>query len=184
MSEQANKMRQYLLDSVDIEQGMKVYAMNFCKKNEYLNGLRDTVVNEIHETVTVGYGNVNSKICIVFSDENSFQLVKPVIQEILEKYRLNLWDIYVTFVNKTVSDYPGKYAYLVNELYAVGSQVIYVIDKDDNIFNNIQRAFSVMNVPSPTNRMYFVSTLDICSTDEEVKKDLGRMFKFLINYRN
>lgn len=182
MSELTNNVKQYLVDSSDISNDEKKYTMNFCKKLEYLNGLRDVVVKELHTAVTVGYGSVNSKICLVFSNENSFLLLKPVIQEILEKFRLNLWDIYVTFVDKTPIEYANKYAYLVNELYAVGSQVVYIIDKDEAIFDNINKAFSVMNVPRPTDKMFFISAISLCSSEEE--KKISSIFKYLINYRN
>lgn len=178
------RTRQYLLDASDILKEEKEYAMSFCKKTEYLNGLRDAVINELHEPVAAGYGDVNSKICFVFPDEETFNLIKPVIQDVLETFRLNFWDVYVTFIDKTKSDYPDKYGYLINELYAVSPKVLYVIDKTDVSYNNINKGFATSKIPHPSEKAYHISIEDVCSTEESIKKKLWKMFKYLINYRN
>lgn len=184
MSILVDNTRQYLLNASDISKQEKEYAMNFCKKTEYLNNLRNTVINELHETVAFGYGDMNSKICFVFSSEESFDLIKPVLQILLESFKLNLWDVYVTFVNKTSTEYPSKYGYLINELYAIGSKILYVVDKTDKTYNDIHNYFSASNVPYPFEKAYNISIEDMCSTDSAVKKELLKMFKYLINYRN
>jgi hypothetical protein len=184
MSNIVDNTRQYLLNASDIPKEEKEYTMNFCKKTEYLNSLRDTVINEIHDSVAFGYGDVNSKICFVFPDEETFQLIKPVVQDILETFKLNFWDIYVTFINKTKQEYSGKYGYLINELYAIGPKVLYVVDKTEDSYNNINRGFATSKIPHPSEKAYHISIEDICSTEPDTKKQLWKMFKYLINYRN
>ena len=178
-------IKQYLLGADEISKQDKEYTLNFCNKIDYLNKLRDTAINELHEPIHTGYGDINSKICFVFKDEESFELIKPVVQSILEEFKLNFWDVYVTFINKTKHEYSKKYGYLINELYAVSPKVLYVIDKDDTSYNNINKAFASSKIPHPSEKAFFISIEDICTTDEEKKKKLlWKILKYLINYRN
>ena len=63
-------MKQYLL-SLNIPSKDKRYTMNFCKKMEYLDNLKQITIKELHEPVISGYGNVNSQICII-TNRNQF----------------------------------------------------------------------------------------------------------------
>lgn len=181
MSDRLNDMKQYLL-SLDINPEDKRYTMNFCKKNEYLEGLRMAAVSDLHEHVSTGYGNINSKICFVIKDEKSFKVIKPLIQEILDKFHINFWNIYVTFVNKTVTEYPKKYIYLINEIYAVRPNILYVFDKDEVMYNNIIAEFRNNNVPIP-HKHFFVDVIKLSSSDTEIRKELWDSLKYLINYK-
>ena len=174
-----DNIRQYTL-AIPSEQ--KRYAMNFCKKINYLNELRDTAAQDIQEYICSGYGNVNSRICFVFKNSNHYNAIKPLLQEILDKLHINSWDVYVTFVDKSKKEYSKKYLFLINELHAINPGLLYIFDKDKEMYKDIISYFIVKNIDLPE-KYFFIDVQKITSTDTEVRKELWGMFKYLINYK-
>lgn len=175
-------MRQYLLP-LDTTAEDKRYAMYFCKKLNYLNELRNAIIKDTNESyISMGYGNVNAKICIVVKDEEMFNIVKPLIQDILERFDVNFWNIYVTFIDKTKTPYKEKYELLVNEINAIKPNLMYVIDKDDTMYLEMIRSFCTLNIDFPE-KYFFIDLEYLASTDIEVRKLLWRDFRYLINYK-
>jgi hypothetical protein len=176
-----NEMRQYLT-ALDIPPEQKRYTMNFCKKMQYLNELHMLASQETGGYVCTGYGNVNSKICFVFKDKNSCDTLRPLIQDILDKFNVNTWDVYMTFVDKTEKEYPKKYSFLVNEIHAINPGLLYVFDKDNSIYLEMHRAFIDRNIDWPE-KFFNITVEYLASTDKEVRKLLWRDFRYLINYK-
>lgn len=177
-----DNMRQYL-SALDIPVEQKRYAMNFCKKIKYLEELQGLAVQELNEYVCTGYGNVNSKICFVFKDKQTYDIIRPLVQDILEKFSINAWDIYITFVNKSTKEYPRKYPYLINELHAINPNLLYVFDKDDTIYKDIVNAFLSQNITLPE-KYFLVDTQKLASIEENVRQELWNVFRYLINYKD
>lgn len=165
---------------IPVEQ--KKYAMSFFKKINYLNELHEIAIQDMHEHVNVGYGNVNSQICFVFKNQKTHDVIKPLLSEILDKFDINLWDTYVTFVDKTESEYDKKYSFLVNEIHAVGSNLLYVFDKDDTMYNEIINTFNARCITLPE-KHFMVDVQKLASSDTEVRKELWKIFRYFINYK-
>lgn len=176
-----DNMRQYL-SALNISSEQKRYAMNFCKKIQYLNELHELASKEVNDYIQVGYGNVNSKICFVFKDKDSCDAIRPLIQSVLDKFNINTWEVYITFVDKTVKDYSRKYSFLVNEIYAVNPSILYVFDKDDNMYKDIISSFLVRNIALP-NKYFLVDIQKLLSTDTGIRQELWNIFRYLINYK-
>ena len=176
-----NQMRQYL-SALDINTEQKRYAMNFCKKVQYLEELHHIAIQDTEEHVCIGYGNVNSQICFVFSNKNIYDTFKSAITDILEKFNLSPWNIYITFINKTQKEYEKKYSFLVNELHAIGANSVFVFDKDETMYNKIIETFGMRNITLPE-RHFFIDIQKIVSTEDEDRKELWNSFKYLINYK-
>lgn len=183
MSTRIDNTRQYLLANDAISKQDKEYALNFCKKIEYLEQLKMSAVNELHETLSSGYGDVNSNICFVFETEELFQTLKPELQRIFEILKLDFWDVYVTFVDKTKSEYKSKYGFLMHEIHAISPKVLYIVGDTDNSYNILNRTFAIAKINHPASKAFYVSPQLICSTEEKGKKELWQMFKYLINYK-
>ena len=176
-----DNMKQYL-SALEIPVEQKRYAMNFCKKISYLDELHNVASQDTHEYVCTGYGNVNSKICFVFKDKKCHDVMRPLIQEILDKFHINTWDVYITFVNKTETEYAKKHSYLINEIHAVNPGLLYVFDKDDDMYLNVIQAFTERNIDLPE-KHFFIDVEHLASSDVEVRKLLWRDFRYLINYK-
>lgn len=174
-------MRQYL-SALNIDSEQKRYAMNFCKKAYYLNELHEIAIRDTDEHVNIGYGNVNSQICFVFRDKDRFDLVKSLVQDILDKFNINIWNVYITFVDKTASEYNKKYSYLANEINAVGSKLLYVLDKGDTLYKDVIDSFTTHNIALPE-RHFAVDIEKIASSDTEARKELWSIFRYIINYK-
>ena len=85
-----DKMRQYL-SGLDIDTEQKKYAINFCKKVQYLDTLHNVAIDNTNNYVNTGYGNVNSQICFVFNNKEEYKVLKPAIVEMLEKFNINIF---------------------------------------------------------------------------------------------
>lgn len=174
-------MRNYLLP-LNTSAEDKRYTMYFCKKLSYLNQLMNVITKEINDYVSMGYGNVNAKICIVIKDEAMFSIIKPLIRDVLEQFGINFWNIYVTFIDKTETPYKEKYGLLVNEINAIGPSLLYVIDKDKTSFDDISNYFNSYNISMPQ-KSFFVDVQKLGSTDENIRRELWAVFRYLINYK-
>ena len=88
--ESLGSFRQYLL-SLNAASDDKKYAMDFYKKSEYLESLKQEAINDLHCHISSGYGSVNSNICFIFPDEESLSVIKPLVQDVLKKLKINFW---------------------------------------------------------------------------------------------
>lgn len=176
------RMKQYLSSALSIPSEQKRYTMNFCKKINYLNELHAVAIQDTNEYVCTGFGNVNSKICFVFKDKEVYEIVRPLIQETLDKFHINAWDVYVTFVNKTKSEYSKKYSFLVNELHAINPSLMYIYDNDEVMYDEILEEFQKRNIALPS-KHFLVDIQQLGSVEIEVRKALWNIFKYLINYK-
>ena len=174
-------MKQYL-SSLDIASEKKRYVMNFCKKIEYLDELHDAATRDIQGYVCSGFGDFNSNICFVFKDSYMYEVVRPLIQEILSKFNIDTYDIYITFINKTQQEYSKKYSFLVNELHAIGPKALYVFDNDNVSYDTIIKTFGSYGMALPE-KHFIVNAQDLASTDIDTKKHLWNVFRYLINYK-
>ena len=176
-----NDMKQYLL-SLNIPSKDKRYTMNFCKKMEYLDNLKQITIKELHEPVISGYGNVNSQICIITKNEKALNVIKPLLQNVLDKFHINMWDIYLTYVDKTTTEYNRKFSYLAHELSAIGAKIIYYIDNDENNYNALLNAFQTDNIKLSAD-IHYINVTKLGSSDIEDRKELWESFKHMINFR-
>ena len=119
-----NRIQEYLT-GLDVDIKDKRYSMNFCKKSEYIQSIMQQAIQETQSHMSFGYGNVNSNICFLVSNEDMFKKIKPLLQEVLDKFGVNFWDIYVTFINKTPVPYDRNVNLLMNEINAVNPKIIY-----------------------------------------------------------
>lgn len=181
MQLELNRVKQYL-SGLNIDVDQKRYAMNFCKKMQYLDELRSIAIQDTGQYVCSGYGNVNSQICFVFTNKQAYEIIKSIITEVLEKFHLNIWNVYITFVDKTDNEYSKKYSLLVNEIHAVGANLVFVIDKNEDIYNRIIETFNTRNIALPQ-KHFFVDVHKLASTEPEDRKVLWNSFKYLINYK-
>ena len=178
-----NDLRQYLLP-LNAASNDKNYTMNFYKKTEYLESLKQEAINDLHCHISSGYGNVNSNICFIFPDEQSLSVIKVLVQEILEKLKINFWGIYTTFINKTSQEYPKKYNYLMNELNAIKPSIIYIFGNDKCYVDILKQEYNKYNISIPDNYIYFVDIKQLASSEEEDRKALWNIFKYMIGYRD
>lgn len=172
------------LSSLVIKAEDKRYVLNFCKKLGYLESLQKKVAIDTGENVVTGYGNPNSQICFVFKNQKEFAEAKSKLQPHLDTFLVNLWDVWLTFVNKTEMDYPQKYECLAYELHAVGPILMYVFTngQDDNEKNTILEAMQKIGAPTPQ-ISHNVNINDLTSQDPVVKQSLWNRLRFLINYK-
>lgn len=172
-------MREYLLP-LNISNEDKRYVLNFCKKIEYLEGLRKQVAAETGERVELGYGDANSKLCFIFQNKREFQAVKKVLQSRLDNFCLNLWQIWITFIDKVPVDYANKYSLLAYEINAINPTVIYTFGDNPDTASTVEQ--SIRQVGCSDLLHYFFIDFATLS-DDDAHKILWPKFKYLINYQ-
>lgn len=176
-----DKIRQYLLP-LNIPNEDKRYVLNFCKKIEYLEGLRKQAADETGERVELGYGDANSRICFIFRNKREFQAIKKVLQSHLDEFSLNLWQIWITFVDKTPSEYANKYTLLAHEMNAINPTVVYVFGDNQEVAAEAEQV--IRQVGCSNLKHYFFVDFEVFSKDDvESKKILWPQFRYLINYQ-
>lgn len=179
--ERLNKTREYLT-GLPIEADSKRYTMNFCKKTEYIKDIMRQAIQETGEHMSFGYGNVNSNICFIINNEPMFTIVKPFIQDVLEKFGVDFWGVYVTFINKSATEYSKKINLLMNEVNAVSPKIIYVFDKDEQAMNLLQSEFQQYGIQPAY--IHFVDINKMAVDDVATRKELWNKFRYLINYKD
>lgn len=174
-------IKEYLLP-LPIPDIDKRYVLNFCKKNEYLEKLREVIAKDTGSDVAMGYGDLNSYIMFIFDNAERFNAIKPIIQEQMDKFQMNFWQAYLTFIDKTAADYPGKYMAIANEISAIKPKLLYVFGNNKQKYDDIINIISSYNIPLPE-RHFFINLEDMASEDDTVKKALWHQLRYLINYK-
>ena len=145
--------------------------------------LRDKLYKDTQMNVTPGYGNVNSKICLVFNNPERLKIVKPFVQEQMDGFKINFWDVWTTFINKTSSDYPYKFDLLGYELNAVHPQCLYVFTDVDDDYDNVIKCITKISGSLPE-RYFNIHIADFASQDMSIKRKLWYDFHYFINYNS
>lgn len=169
------------ISQLNIASEDKTKAIGFFKKLNYLYFLKNTFVNIVHENVTEGYGNLNSKICFIFSSEEKYKIIKPLLEDYLNDIKLNLWDIYVTFYNKTKSKSSKELNYLMNEVNCINPSIIFIFDNDISHMNNLINEYKNHGLTLP--EIIFIDLSKFASDNQKDKYDIRCNFIKLINYK-
>lgn len=176
-----NDMKQYLL-SIDIPSDDKRYTMNFCKKMSYLDNLKQVMIKELHQPIISGYGNVNSKICFITKNNKMLETIKSLLESAMDKFHINIWDVYITFVDKCNVDYPHKFSFLAHELSAVQPEIIYYIDNSKDNYNSLLNAFNTNGIKR-TDNIYYIDVAKLISSDISDRKELWSVLNHMIKYK-
>ena len=177
-----DKTRTYL-KSIPIPSDEKNSVMDFCKKETYRQNLMQAMISEVGDIpVSFGYGNVNANICFVFDNQNTLFVMKPLIQKLLARLKTEFWTLYTTFINKTEVEYPNKIDLLVKEISAVKPQVIYFFCNDDKDIVEFKKMCINNGIAVP--KHYLVPMDKLVQDDAESYKELWKIFRYMINYKN
>ena len=172
------------LSSLAIKTEEKRYVLDFCKKLEYLEYLQKKAAAETHKNINTGYGNANSQICFVFQDIAEFAKAKPDVVKQLEKFLMNLWDVWITFIDKCDIDYVHKYEYLAHEIHCVNPKLMYVFSDENNsdVMDVMMNHMKNLGI-QPPQIAYRINLNDLSSEDPEVRQHLWNRLRYLINYK-
>ena len=176
----------YLL-SLDIPAEDKSYVLKFFKKADYFESLREVVTKDTNQVISMGYGNLNSKIGFIMQDSSIFESVKELLLEYMNKFDMNIWNVYITFINKVDIDYDERFSLLVHELHAVGPEVLYFFVTDEEHYLSTLNEYKKFNINLPR-KVFKIIVPEAGAdknmfTDNALEKQFFGMFKYLINYK-
>lgn len=172
------------LAGLGITNESKRYSLNFCKKMDYIYSIMDKAIERVGGVhMDFGYGDYNSKIVFIFNNRKQFLEIKDKIQKVLEVFSSNYWNVYVTYINKCDKEYTEKINLLMNEVNAVGPELIYMFSNNENDLTLLKNEFTKYNVKK--NFTFFhVNTDELLNPTEGTNANMWSKFKYLINYKN
>lgn len=171
------------LKTIQIPSNEKNLVMDFCKKEIYRQNLMQVMINEVGDIpVSIGYGNVNANICFIFESEKTLSIMKPLVQKLLNRLQIEFWTLYVTFVNKTEQEYQNKFELLAKEISAVRPKVVYFFCNGDESIVSLKKTFAANGISLP--KLYLVPMDKFIQDDDESYKELWKIFRYMINYKN
>lgn len=170
------------LSSLGISSQDKQAALKFFKKADYFESLREKVNKNTNTPVLMGYGNLNSKICFVVQNKKIYESIKPVLTHYMDKFGINIWDVYITFVDKTEVIYPEKLNLLVHEVHAVNPDVLYLFLDNPKSYQDIVDQYKAINVSMPC-KIFNIIVPDFDTNDSLLQQNFFDIFKYLINYK-
>jgi hypothetical protein len=171
-------MKQEVIDyvnSTDCSKSDKNDFILFCKKQEYLDRIMNIMFNTVKCKINYGYGNLNSDICFLFSDINSEEAIKKELSNILKKYGIDYYSVYVTYIKKCDNFY-GKYLELLyGELNAINAKIIYYFGENEDEVNLLKDLYIVNN---KTFNYRYINIKDF--KEDNIKSEI----KYMIKYKN
>ncbi len=168
-------MKDYLSSLEGYPTEDKRYVLNFCKRLEYMDQLREQATKESGQDIEMGYGNINSKTCFIFQNKEEQESLKGVLQPFLDQFGIHLWEHWATFINKTEREYPNKYTLLVNELSTMKPDIMYLICKDKSEMSILENVFFQANVSYPK-EIRFIDIALFFKDDPQSKAILCKQF--------
>lgn len=178
-------MKEYL-SSLTIPVEDKRYVLTYCKKLEYLENLRAKASSDTGQAVNAGYGCANSQICLVFKDIQTFNEVKAAVQTWMDEFKMNFWQAWTTFVDKTEDEYPAKMEYLACEIHAVHPQLLYVFGDSIDEYHKVIHAFANLGIPvmeALPKYTFFIDIKELTSSDKQIKQEIWQKLRYLINFK-
>jgi len=170
------------LASLNIPANDKRYALSFFKKADYFESLREIANKDTNKTISMGYGNFNSKISFVIEDSDIFDIIKPSLMECMDVFDISFWHIYMTFIDKVNINYPEKYNLLIHELHAVAPDVLYLFVRNQESYNKILDEYKAKSISLPC-KVFHIIVPENGIDDKLLQKQFFGMFKYLINYK-
>ena len=162
-----NDFEEYL--SNEINPGEKEKSLSFYNAMEALEEL----YNSSGAGCIRGKGKYDSNICFVFNSISDYNKSIPSLQRIMNVYKINTWDIYITFLENKNIDFVCK------ELVSVKPLITYVFDSP-NFINQLQQKSTEMNILFDSR---FVDVINIENILEVNKSsEIFDLFQFLITY--
>ncbi len=171
-------MKQEVIDyvnSTNCSQYDKNDFILFCKKQEYLDKIMGIMFNTVKCKINYGYGNLNSDICFLFDDIQSEEAIKKELANILNKYNIDYYSIYVTYINKCDRFYGRYLELLYSELNAVNSKIIYYFGESEEQINLFKDLYIKNN---KTFNYRYINTKDF--NFDSMKSEI----KYMIKYKN
>lgn len=129
----------YLRES-SIELEDKKYVSNFFNKKKYIDTLNKTAIGFISDgsTLSSGTGNYNSKIAIIIENRTDLDYVKRFAEPLFNYMHTSLWNMYITFHNKSDMIQPSVYHdLLLHEIGAVNPELIIYFSDNVSFFEEI-----------------------------------------------
>ena len=104
------------------------FAMSFDKKSSMVKELYNRHGMDNH--ARRGFGNYNSKIVMLFKDMESYKGLEYIIEKILEKFNINIYDLYIMFANNNAT--------VDEEISIISPSITYVFFEGQHMPDNIK----------------------------------------------
>lgn len=130
-----------------------------------------------HEKILRSQGKYNSKIILIFRDEEHFKDSKKSLERVFTVYGIKFWDVLILFKDKFV-EYDRNINVLLQEILIVNPMVVYIFD-DNTLEEDLRNrcpsgtilGFMIINVNNIKNLI-----------EQNVSSEIFKLFEYLITY--
>lgn len=148
---------------------------SFYDKFNALSELYSQINNSDNRKILRSQGKYNSKICMIFKNEQHFKDSTSALNRVFEVYGIKMWDILVLYQDKLDSNNDNIYL-LLKELLIVNPMIVYIFDNDslESDLLNICNKDVILGC-------MFINVNNICNIlDNSIK--VFDLFEYLITY--
>lgn len=150
---------------------------SFYDKFNALTSLYGQQENQDNRKILRSQGKYNSKICLIFKDEDHFKECLKSLEKIFTVYNIKLWDILILYENK-FDQRDRNVSIIIEELLIVNPMVVYIFD-DTNLEKELLKS-------CPNNTILGFKTINVNNIknmiDENVSSKIFDLFEYLITY--
>lgn len=142
-----------------------------------LSELYNNQENKDNRKILRSQGKYNSKICLIFKDEQHVRDSIKSLEKIFTVYGIKMWDVLVLYQNK-FDDRDRNINVLMQELLIVNPIVVYIFD-DSTLENDLLKAF-------PKDKIFGSKCINVNNIqnmiEENISPKIFDLFEYLITY--
>lgn len=150
---------------------------SFYDKFNALSEMYRTEENKDNRKILRSQGKYNSKICMIFKDEQHFKDSMENLERIFAVYNIKAWDVLILYQNK-FDDRDRNINILMKELLIVNPIVAYIFDDSELEQELLKRC--------PADMVFGIQCINVNNIQNLVEENLSSqifdLFEFLITY--
>jgi hypothetical protein len=169
-------LEDYLKTNISNQKEIANTTSFYSKFNE-LSKLYGQQENTDGRKILRSQGKYNSKICLIFKDEEHFKNCIKSLEKIFSVYDVKFWDVLVLYKNKFDQE-DRNISVIIDELLIVNPMVVYIFDNtklEKELLNNCPKdtilGFKTINVNNIQNIV-----------EDNVSSKIFDLFEYLITY--
>ena len=150
---------------------------SFYDKFNALSELYIKQENQDNRKILRSQGKYNSKICLIFKNEQHLHDSTKFLERIFAVYNIKMWDVLILYQNK-FDDRDRNINVLMQELLIVNPIVVYIFD-DNSLENELLKQF-------PKDKIFGSKCINVNNVQsivtENISPKIFDLFEYLITY--
>ena len=163
------------LNGINISEADKQDFIRFCRKEQYIQGLMKQMYEDVHRKMHYGYGDYDASIVFVYQNMDVKNRCVKSIETMMNKFSVDIFSTYCTYIDKTDVDYTLKYTLLAYELNCVSPQIVYFICDNEECVDKYNLACSNNGISACKVRYVQANVFEQSTISKEILSSLKAM---------